>query len=187
MTFRFAWPLMSDPLQDLMPQPTAGETDSRSVAHPGGRAQDVGGAAMDSDSLVARKVLGALAEAQSALQNLWNEVRERPEVTAAVYAIEFRNYSYGQGLEAYVDAELRNGKAICWFLEVVWPDDSWDVQAEVLVNDQFGQLSLHPFPPRSIRSLDELISTLKLETERLAASLRSIDLSGPAWLGEMGK
>jgi hypothetical protein len=142
---------------------------------------------MDSESLVARKVMGELAEAQRALQNLWNKVRERPEVTGAVYAVEFQDYSNGRGLQGYVDAELRNGKSICWFLEVVWPDDNWEVQAEVLVNDQFGQLILHAFPPHRVGSLDELIGALKLETGRLAASLRSIDLSGPVWLEEEGK
>ncbi len=90
-----------------------------------------------------------------------------------------RRYQSGTNLETYVEAELEDGKVICWWLEVGWNREQWRIEPSVLVNDDHGQRVLKDFPATTLQTLDDFIGQLKEATSDLAAYARSMDL-GPA-------
>lgn len=132
---------------------------------------------MDVESMQVAKLLMAIAETNEKFIALSQDLRSRPEIIRVLHSLECRKYGTGVGLEGYVDAELKNGKAICWWLEVHWNEEKWLIESRILVNSDQGQDTIKEFPEKVSGTLDEFIAHLELATNELINSIRTIDLT----------
>ena len=122
---------------------------------------------MDTDIRTAIELLEALASSNEKLTKLAQLVRGQHEVIRVVNSLECRKYLTGSMLEGYVDAELRNGKALCWYLEVRWSDASWIIDTQILINDSEGQVTAHQFENRTAYTLQEFLKLFDEAVEEL--------------------
>jgi hypothetical protein len=99
---------------------------------------------MDTPSEQASRVLSALADTHERITGLARELRSHAEVTRVVHELGPRNYKSGPVIEAYVDAELRSGRSVSWWLEITWVEQ-WQVSARILENSAEGQETLRVF------------------------------------------
>lgn len=60
------------------------------------------------------------------------ELRARPEVVHVARGVDVRMYESGPVLELYVDAELRNGRALTWWIDLHPEEASLVVSTRVL-------------------------------------------------------
>jgi hypothetical protein len=125
---------------------------------------------MDIASKNASRLLEALAESKGTLTDFARQLRSQPEVVRVLTNFEPREYQTGFVLEGYVDAELRNGKAMAWWLEARWNESLWTIESRVLVNDDQGQYTFREFPERTAETLDDCIAQLALATTELIDS-----------------
>jgi hypothetical protein len=131
----------------------------------------------DRDSKRAAALLSALAESNERLIAFKEQVRAHPEVVGAQHALELRGYDSGPVLEGYVDAELRSGHALAWWLDVHWGEEGWRVEASVRVDREEGEDILHVFPVRQATTLDDFISELNGAVADLIRSADEIDFA----------
>jgi hypothetical protein len=150
--------------------PSLGRTDSQ------GEVKTV-----DKGSKDASRTLEVIASSHETLINLARTLRSHGEVIDATEAIELRNFQSGPTVEEYVDAELRNGFGICWWLEVNWNENQWVIESRVTVTKlkvDEGSSDLMIFPERRAETLDEFLRCLQEATNELIQSLDLIDLAG---------
>lgn len=69
-------------------------------------------------------------------------VARDPAVASVQHSVEFKRYTSGPIVEGYVDAELKIGLAVCWWIEVWWSSDPIKGEAEISVTDHQGQYSV---------------------------------------------
>jgi hypothetical protein len=132
---------------------------------------------MDRESKQTIKFLEALANSKLELAELTHRLRSRPDVIRDLYSLECFKYRTHVALEGYVDIELRNGKAVAWWLEVNWNDEQWTIESRVLLNDnqpQSVQEVIREFPDRIAETLNECIEQLSQATADLVNSADSI-------------
>jgi hypothetical protein len=119
---------------------------------------------MDIQSKEAIELLEVLAATNTKINDLAQHLRTHPDVLRVLHALECREFLTGSTVEGYVDVELRNGKSVCWFMEVGWSNDAWIIDTRILVNDACGQETAHHFPERIIDKcnvfLEQLIESI---------------------------
>ena len=132
---------------------------------------------MDAENKRALELLRSIATSNEMLIALSQSLRVRPEVTQVLHSLEARKHQSGAALEGYVDAELNNGKAICWWLDAGWDGEHWVIETSILINDEQGQKVLKDLGRKTPRTLDDFMTQLKEATSNLIASVDTIDLS----------
>ena len=135
---------------------------------------------MDGQSQPAKRVLDAIALSHETLIALAVKLRFHPEVTDVLQEVDLRRYEASPTVEEYVDAKLRNGKGISWWLEVNWDENTWVVETHVSVSNLIvdeGSNYLIRFKDKKAETLDEFIAVLEEATLELVQSADSIDLA----------
>lgn len=132
---------------------------------------------MDAESKQAANLLEIIADSNEKLITLSQGLRSKTEVIRVLHSLECRRYSTGTVLQGYVDAEIQNGKAICWWLEVHWGEGKWVIESRVLVNSDQGQETAKEFPDRVSETFSEFIVQLGQVTSELVSSVGIIDLA----------
>src|SRR5215208_6024097 len=90
---------------------------------------------MDSESRLALRVLGAIALSHERLIDLSVKLRFRPEVLEVLQNVSLRKYQSGPTVEGYVDAKLRSGKGVCWWLEAYCNETQWVIESRVSISN----------------------------------------------------
>jgi hypothetical protein len=135
---------------------------------------------VDNQSKPAKRALEAIALSHETLIDLSVKLRFRPEVTDVLQDVYLRLYRSGPTVEGYVDAKLRNGKGICWWLEITWDENTWRVETRVMISNLIideGSSDLIRFKDKQAKTLDEFIVVLEQATLELVQSVDSIDLA----------
>lgn len=122
---------------------------------------------MDSASRRAVELLETLATCKVRLVDLAQKLRRRSEVVEVLDRLECWRHPVGSLIEGYVDVELKNGHALCWYLEVRWDDEKWTIETRILGNVTESQEVLHEFPDRTAMGFDEFLKSLLDATEEL--------------------
>jgi hypothetical protein len=117
-------------------------------------------------------LLSALAEHREAMISLAVDLRRRRQVAEVTTGIDIRKYESGEiRVESYVDAELRDGRALCWWLEMSSADPArWTIGASLRENNASGQDVLRDFGELAGNSPAGLASGLDRLTRELAAA-----------------
>ena len=131
---------------------------------------------MNLESESARRLLGELANRNESLIKIAGDLRKRSTVRSVQHNFQLRAYRTGHVLECYVDAELHNGKAIGWWLEVQSTELDWLIRHSVRLNHSDGEDAIQQFPDVHVESLDDLLKHLHLGIEDLAKSAETLDL-----------
>jgi hypothetical protein len=124
---------------------------------------------------IAKRLLEALAETNHALREGAIEIRRLRGVAKATSICEVFKYTTDSTLEAYLDAELRDGNEISWLLDVVWTDADWTIRRILVKSDSSGQETIKELPTKTIEGFDELVEILPRMTVELL-SLRTPEL-----------
>jgi hypothetical protein len=135
---------------------------------------------MDFESEKSIKLLECIAACNEQFIALSQWLNSLSNVKNVCRGFDCRAYETGTLLEAYVEAELDEGKVTCWWLDVSWDEEGWQIQASVLVTDDQGQRVLKNFPEKKPQTLEGLVVQMKAVTSELVTYARSMDRS-PAW------
>jgi hypothetical protein len=103
--------------------------------------------------------------------------RAVPGIKGVNRVLDCRAYKSGTMLEANVEAELKDGNAVCWWLDVSWKQEEWHIEPSVLVTDDESQRVLRDFTEKRPKTIDDFTVDLKEATCDLVAYARSMDLS----------
>lgn len=132
---------------------------------------------MDNESKYVAKFLEAIASNNRKFIELAGALRLQSKVLSVKQGIDCRQYNSGTRIEYYVDAELRNGKSMCWWLEIIWNKECWTIEASVLVNHDQGQDKLKEFPDKISETFNEFITQFNDSTNELVSSIDGINFS----------
>jgi hypothetical protein len=130
------------------------------------------------EEVVARRVLGTLAEVKDLFRIHSIAIRRMNGVQRTLHAVEVIKYETGPVLEGYMDAELADGTILSWLLDVSWTEDSWMIEAKTARSAGGEQDILEALPSANVHSLDEFIQNL-MEAVRRLLELRPSFLAGP--------
>lgn len=105
--------------------------------------------------------------ARAHLERLATVLRRRPEITDVFVHFAPREYASGLMIETYVEAELTDGRALLWWLEMgVGPECR--VEAALAVTDNTGQRTLETVQESVSTSLPEALRAFAAAAESLA-------------------
>lgn len=91
------------------------------------------------------------------IETLALSMRKHPAVVGIHSDLELRHYDSGPIIEAYVEAELSNGNAVIWWLDVRSCGKVWNFEARILGNDDRGETTLRVFPTIAASSVQACV------------------------------
>jgi hypothetical protein len=125
----------------------------------------------------AAPIVGVLALIDQRFSELAVTLRQVPAVTSTAVAVSPKRYADGDRVECFVDAELRSGNGVGWWLEFRLVDGSWIIESSIRHNTQEGETELIGLPTRYAVEDEELISELSGASAGLVSSLTTLDLA----------
>ncbi len=109
----------------------------------------------------ARKVMETMARVTFLLRDHAVIIGRLPSVNKTLTALEFYDSVNGPPiLSGYSEAQLKNGGAISWLLDVTWTDDNWTIESEVVRSVGGEQETIQKLPMIVVRTVDEFPQTL---------------------------
>ena len=132
---------------------------------------------MDGNGSGEARFLAAIAEHREAMLHLCRRLSEHPRVAEATSGLDVRAYrTPGTVLESWVEAGMRDGAVLCWWLELRRERDRWLIEASVLRNDDAGQDTVRRTSDRSAPSLAAFVEDLRSATAELTGPASEADL-----------
>ena len=128
---------------------------------------------MAHSDIIAAQLLAALAASHEALNSFAERLRQRDGVREVVSQVDLRRFEATTTWEAFVDAELHNSSAICWWLEVREAEGARTVDTRVLSQADERQETMIAFPETKASTVAELISRIEAATADLESSAES--------------
>jgi hypothetical protein len=125
---------------------------------------------MNTENKQALELLKGIALSNEMLITLSQDLRTMPEVVGVLHSLEARKHPSGAALEGYVDAELHNGKAICWWMDAYWKEEQWVIECSILVQTDEGQQVVKEFPEKTASTIEEFVNRLNEATRELTSS-----------------
>ena len=115
-------------------------------------------------------VIPALAQLREQLIAHARSLRKNQAVDAVSDKLDVREYPEGGlQIEAYVDAELKNGEALTWWLEARLNDGVWTVDGSLTRNSSGLQDLLEQVKPRTCTTPSDLAQALGAVARELIA------------------
>ena len=115
---------------------------------------------MDAMLSAASTVFTVMARYNERLIQLAGKISKLPEVGKLTDEFEFRDYRTGPRLEAYIDAELTDGVALTWWLDLDWSSEAWIINASIILTTDQGRDPLMEYPEKEVSSAFELEAEL---------------------------
>jgi len=84
-------------------------------------------------------------------------------------------YGASSAIEAYLDAELLEGAAISWILEVEWTPELWTIDASVQRSSIGGQKTIRQFPPQAVEGFEIFLDSLFTNATNLLSDESVLD------------
>jgi hypothetical protein len=118
---------------------------------------------------IAEDLLEAIAETNCVFREKAVEIGRRRGVTKAITSCEIRKYRTGSALEAHLDAELEDGNAVSWLLEVSWTNAEWTIERKLVKSTNSGQDTIADLPTATIKEFEKFVELLpRMASELLA-------------------
>lgn len=119
------------------------------------------------------RFLSAIGSHRESMIQFASRLRTHEQVATVTTGLDVRAYeTAGARLESYVEATMRDGTCLCWWLELRWEGDRWLIDADLLRNGDEGRSVVRNLAERTARVLPEL-------TEELAAATRELVSTRP--------
>ena len=93
------------------------------------------------------KFITAIARLKETFAELARSLRLQAGVKSVVQWLDIPLLGDGYRIELYTDAEMSDGRALGWRLEVAWSGQNWIVEGGVTINDATGQRHFSRNPP----------------------------------------
>ena len=130
---------------------------------------------------VAKQLLEALAEIDRLLRDHAVRLRRSPVVVKAQACFEVVSYANGPVLQGSVDAELTNGDAVCWCLDVRWTQESWNLEATLDRKIGDRQETVKELPLESATDFEGFLDLLgRVVRDLLALTIADAGIAGTA-------
>lgn len=84
------------------------------------------------------KFITAIARLKETFAELARSLRLQAGVKSVVQWLDIPLLGDGYRIELYTDAEMSDGRALGWRLEVAWSGQNWIVEGGVTINDATG-------------------------------------------------
>ena len=107
-----------------------------------------------------RSLLGALGDVNRLFRDHAVRLERRSDVRSAKTKVEVVNYQHGAMVEGFVEAEMNDGTALCWCLEITWTDDAFRIEATLDRNSNDRAETLDRLAPKILHDAEELPGTL---------------------------
>jgi hypothetical protein len=108
---------------------------------------------MKSNDQTIKEILSALSKTSHELSELAFQMRKDERVLKVLHTLEFSQGAIDRAIEGYVDAELKDGRDICLWIDIKW-EEEWKISSWVLVNDSEGQNVVHKFDDEIITNIE---------------------------------
>lgn len=128
------------------------------------------------DERAAKRTLDAIAEINQIFIDHAIEMRRLKMVSEAINSCTVFRYETGSQMEAHLDAELKDGNAISWLLEVSWTDVEWTIRRKLVKQTNSGQDAIKELPAKTISRFEEFVDCLPTLAAELTA-LRTLELA----------
>jgi hypothetical protein len=128
-----------------------------------------------SEETTARQLMDTLAQLTELFRHNAVTVGKHTKVSKTLNALEFTRSTTGPLLTGYLDAELKDGTALSWLLDVAWTDESWSIQAKLARSTRDGQDTIQELPGEEISGFEYFRSRI-LDTTRRLLALRAAPL-----------
>ena len=129
---------------------------------------------MDAESRESTRVLEAIAKCNEQFIALSHWLRSSG-YKGVTQGVDCRAYETGTMLEAYVEAELSDGRIICWWLDISWNQASWRIASSVVLNNDDGQEVLKSFPDKTPITLSDFVDQLQEASSDLVGQANSLN------------
>jgi len=108
----------------------------------------------------------AIAHARQAMIDLSVRLRREPAVREASSGMDVREYTDAFSnekplcVELWTEAELRDGDARAWLLDLRWDGSVWEIEADLVLQTHVGQDVLKALGLRTAVTVEELAQVL---------------------------
>ena len=117
---------------------------------------------------IARQVLESIAQATSLFRERAVSIERLPSVKRTITALEFYKSVNGPPvLSGYLDAQLQDGTAVSWLLDVTWTDETWIMNLKLARSSGGEQEVLQELPTITVQTVPELPSKLSQAVRQL--------------------
>ena len=123
----------------------------------------------------ARRMLEAMAETNRLFREAAFEIGRLQNVAKVISSCEVFKFEAESTLEAYLDAELKDGNGISWLLDVAWTDTEWIIRRKLVRSTNSGQDTIKEMPTKTIERFEEFVESLPRMASELMA-LRTAEL-----------
>lgn len=126
---------------------------------------------MDNESLIAIRLLETIALCNSKLEQLSIELRNRPDVLSRETVLECKAYPVsGISLSFNLDAELKSGNCLNFYLGLSWSNRDWVISSNISVNDEHGYKVIKDFSEKHSSNYEELLILLESAVSELLSN-----------------
>ena len=117
---------------------------------------------MSEENGLTKNLIEALAQANRLLRDHSVNLRRLPNVVRAQTSpLEAVIYASGPGLEGHVEAVLREGDVLCWWLYVRSEGNLWSIEATLDRTSSDRQETVSELPTETASDFDSLLSALR--------------------------
>lgn len=129
------------------------------------------------ETRAAGRLMDRLADLSERFRDRALILGKNPAVLGVKRAVEVNSYASGPMIECFLDAELRDGSARSWLLEVGWNGYMWRIGARLAISSPGGQ---HPAKEICDETASDLNAFLEI-LSRAADDLLVVAIDDPAW------
>ena len=120
----------------------------------------------DESNRSAKEILATLAHLHRMLRDRAIELRRRPGVKEVFTQLEPTFYLSGPVIDSYLEVSFGEGVWLCWFLEMLWTEESWEISTRFEKKFREDSESFD-LPTRTIHLFSELSEALKMAMREL--------------------
>ena|SRR5215467_8489066 len=124
----------------------------------------------------AKRMLEAIAETNRLFREGAVAIGRLQNVAKAISSCEVFKYKAESTLEAYLDAELKDGNGISWLLDVAWSETEWIIRRKLVRSTNSGQDTIKEMPTKTIERFEEFVESLpRMAVELMALRTPELD------------
>ena len=123
-------------------------------------------------------IVTTIVEANELLADLYAYFRTKSEVREVHRGIDLRKCDAGSLLELFVEAELNDRLAYCWWLDVRFYQSSWSIDGALLKTEDGDQRKISDIAEHSGNTVEALIEKLHATCRAIADSAKQFQFKG---------
>ena len=99
------------------------------------------------------QLLEALKPYRNELSRWAANLRQQPGIESADFDLSLQHYESGSTIEAYLEAELPDGHAVVWYLDITPCYGGWTFATRLVATDENGEHDLQRLPEQHVSDI----------------------------------